>query len=504
MKKEKWEVFAKEYVVSLFPLFMLIDALSSPLTKKIVGAAVNFVEKISNNNTEHCYQPKNWQKAHEILVVQIRKNPNFLRVNNFLAVQNYGKKQVAYAKQISGKNLAKSTSQQLNNYYQKYCQLNTELYGYGLLLPLLDFQTTTFLTDEISKFLKNKKATQYFSILTTPLQDTFNKVQEFNLLKILIQIRKKTGLLTLFKELESAKLVLVLPEKNKAVWQQIRNHTRKYAWVHYVYQGPAADEAYFIDIIRDFVRRKVDPAKTIAQHKKEKTELKLKQQKILDKLKPDNYHRQILLLARDSVYFKIFRRDLQTRSYYYMEPLLLEIGRRLGLSLKQVRMMLPEEIEIGLLKNKVDLDEINRRFKSVIYLREGSARKIFSGEKAAAYFKNNFKIEKIKISAKEIRGTTAQPGKNRGIVRIINSPEEMTKMNQGDILVSGSTNPNLMPAIRKAAAIVTDEGGLTCHAAIVSREFKIPCVVGTNIATKVLKDGDKVEVDATKGVVRKL
>ena len=61
-----------------------------------------------------------------------------------------------------------------------------------------------------------------------------------------------------------------------------------------------------------------------------------------------------------------------------------------------------------------------------------------------------------------------------------------------------------MPAIRQASAIVTDEGGLTCHAAIVSREMGIPCVVGTKIATQVLKDGDRVEVDANKGIVRKL
>lgn len=77
-------------------------------------------------------------------------------------------------------------------------------------------------------------------------------------------------------------------------------------------------------------------------------------------------------------------------------------------------------------------------------------------------------------------------------------------MKEKDILVSFATNPNLMPAIRKAAAIVTDEGGLTCHAAIVSRELGIPCVVGTKIVTQILKDGDKVEVDARKGIVKKL
>ena len=70
------------------------------------------------------------------------------------------------------------------------------------------------------------------------------------------------------------------------------------------------------------------------------------------------------------------------------------------------------------------------------------------------------------------------------------------------ILVAGMTNPTMIPLAREAKAIVTDEGGVTCHAAIISREFKIPCVVGTRVATRVLKNGDMVEVDANEGVVR--
>lgn len=78
----------------------------------------------------------------------------------------------------------------------------------------------------------------------------------------------------------------------------------------------------------------------------------------------------------------------------------------------------------------------------------------------------------------------------------------MVKMKEGNILVAMATNPTFVPVMRKAGAIVTDMGGLTCHAAIVSREWGIPCVVGTKIATKVLKDGDLVEVDANKGIVK--
>ncbi len=74
--------------------------------------------------------------------------------------------------------------------------------------------------------------------------------------------------------------------------------------------------------------------------------------------------------------------------------------------------------------------------------------------------------------------------------------------NQGDILVAASTNPSLVTLMHKAGAIVTDEGGLTSHAAILSRELKVPCVINTGIATRIFKDGDVMEVDANNGTVR--
>lgn len=111
-----------------------------------------------------------------------------------------------------------------------------------------------------------------------------------------------------------------------------------------------------------------------------------------------------------------------------------------------------------------------------------------------------------------VSGKVASLGKAVGPVKIINVDytnlsqlnKEIAKMNQGDILIAETTAPELIIACKKAAAIVTDIGGLLSHAAIVSREFGIPCIVGTEFATKVFKDGDIVEVDAGKGTVTKI
>lgn len=91
-----------------------------------------------------------------------------------------------------------------------------------------------------------------------------------------------------------------------------------------------------------------------------------------------------------------------------------------------------------------------------------------------------------------VSGNPSYAGKVFGKVRIIPTIKELEDMKDGEILVCPMTNPDYMPVIRKAAAIVTDEGGILCHAAIVSRELKIPCIVGTKIATEVLKDINNV------------
>ena len=116
--------------------------------------------------------------------------------------------------------------------------------------------------------------------------------------------------------------------------------------------------------------------------------------------------------------------------------------------------------------------------------------------------KKEKKAKEEDIEAKILlKGIGASPGIATGTVKIISDVSEIDKVKEGDILVTKMTTPDMVPAMKKAAAIVTDEGGLTCHAAIVSRELGTPCVVGTKKATEILKDGMVVTVDGEKGIV---
>jgi len=102
----------------------------------------------------------------------------------------------------------------------------------------------------------------------------------------------------------------------------------------------------------------------------------------------------------------------------------------------------------------------------------------------------------------DLHGTPANKGTAIGRVIICKTIAAIDKVKKGDILVASMTRPEFMPALKKAAAIITDEGGITCHAAIVARELNIPAVIGTKFATKVLKDGMLVEVRANHGIVK--
>lgn len=104
----------------------------------------------------------------------------------------------------------------------------------------------------------------------------------------------------------------------------------------------------------------------------------------------------------------------------------------------------------------------------------------------------------------KLRGVVAWAGRARGVVRVVFEESDLRKVKQGDILVTPMTSPDFMLAMKRAAAFVTDEGGITCHAAIIAREMKKPCIVSTKRATQIFKDGDIVEVDADKGIISKV
>ncbi len=149
----------------------------------------------------------------------------------------------------------------------------------------------------------------------------------------------------------------------------------------------------------------------------------------------------------------------------------------------------------------INMEKVNKRLDGFIYFQ----RKFYFTPWDKFLAKHNLVVineEQIK-NVSEIKGQVAHGrGSLKGKVMIIMNTEEVARFRQGMVLVTPMTSPEYLPAMKKAKAIITDEGGITSHAAIVARELKKPCIIGTKVATKVLKDGDVVEVDAVKGDIK--
>ena len=154
--------------------------------------------------------------------------------------------------------------------------------------------------------------------------------------------------------------------------------------------------------------------------------------------------------------------------------------------------------EINNIKN-IDIQELEERTKGFVFYKDKILKKDFK----VFCEENNFLVNEEDITnVKVINGTCAFSGKITGIIKIINSKDDFSKFNKGDIIVAPMTTPKYTNIMKIAGGIITDEGGVTCHASIVARELNIPCLVGCKNATKILKDNMKVELDATNGIVK--
>jgi len=201
--------------------------------------------------------------------------------------------------------------------------------------------------------------------------------------------------------------------------------------------------------------------------------------------------KKIVQEFRNIVYLRTLRTDSLFEIYFRAEPIFARLEKELGVD--SIKYYLPEDVVNGKLKRYEEF-AVFKYYDDIIVTKE----KIVKNQTIVSEPSSRAQAEG------EIKGMIAWRGKAQGRVRKILRPSEAGLLQTGEILVTNMTIPAYLLAMKKAVAFVTDEGGTTCHAAILAREMKKPCIIGTEVATKFLKDGDMVEVDAENGVVRKL
>lgn len=329
---------------------------------------------------------------------------------------------------------------------------------------------------EIGQVEKESEFTEIFSTLTAPVHQSFINRAEIDLLKIAVK------------------------QSN----QSLADYQKKYYWTKNNYfEAKILSIQHFKEEINAWRLSRKDLKLELFRIENTPIVNRRKKVSLLKKLKLSRLLTRLLAISED---FSWWQDERKKSTYLFIDigsKILQEIGSRKGYTLTELKSCLPVEIKSIMEKSLPSRKELQSRLKGSVMI--GTEK--FCDLKTGVWVE---KMKKVILGSKAVdqvmdfRGLSASTGRAVGKAKIIKSATEAGKVKQGDILVAVMTRPDYVVAMKKASAIVTNEGGITSHAAIVSRELGIPCIIGTKIATEVLKDGDLVEVNANHGWVRKI
>ncbi len=373
-----------------------------------------------------------------------------------------GNQYLEISKKIAGENLKKKNNKELKELYLNYQNKS------------LQYAPFIWIQFIINNFFADKAK----NILIKKLKGCDKKSQEFYEIALKPEEKAASARLT--------EISLKWKEMGSGEKTQIY---KKFKWI------PCLD-------IHNKPWTKKDFFSHIKEFQKIGKKLSISYSSLLEQMNPSKKERRTLAIARRLAYLKDLKDDFRRQGIFYSQNLFREIARRMNMKLEDVSYMLESEI-INFLEDKVIIskDILKERKKGFIISFTKNKKIICKSRDNIGPTLKELGFTISKEFSKEIKGMSACPGVTRGTVTIVKKVSDLVKMKNNYILVAITTHPDYILAMQKAAAIVTDEGGITSHAAITSRELGIPCIVGTKIATRVLKDGDEIKVDAERGII---
>jgi phosphoenolpyruvate synthase/pyruvate phosphate dikinase len=398
-------------------------------------------------------------------------------------------------KNLSEKVIANLTNEQIAKRYLEYVDLyvayhlkNTPAWWVGAIAT----------EKEVLEHMKKKgikDAESVLSELVQPLEfKSENFEEETSLMKIAIKMQKR--------KIKKIKSLDGLPAEFKT---ELKKHTKLFSSIPFGYKNNIIwDAPHFIEKINELLA--ANPVK-VRQSKSESIKQKIATRDILlKKLKLPKDVQSLVITLRKLSFLQELKKTAQTRSHPLLQLVVKrEIAKRLGVEKEYMDCFSEQEVVQSLKDKRVPdalLQELPKRLNGCsVHIIEAAGYKWLYDDDALEFIRiNGLAPEHGDIQ--EIKGFTASTGYARGIARVCTTAAESRNLQEGEILVTAMTTPDFVLAMKKAAAILTDEGGITCHAAIISRELQKPCIIGTKIATKVLRTGDLVEVYANKGLIR--
>jgi pyruvate,water dikinase len=361
------------------------------------------------------------------------------------------------------------SKEELIEVYEKFTE---HLSDYQLTLWFPATCEESFFPYAKEKLIKLTSDENAWDIITTPIEPTLLQREFIELLKIKIDYSE----------------------------EKLKKHFEKYRWMSMAFVN---FEPYRLSHYVQRLAEIKNPKEELARITNDFEEKKKRFFELLDLLNLSREDRELFIFVNKLNYLRNTRDEGRRNAYYHIRPVFDKIIATLNCSYETFMLSLNKEV-IDALKNGTRLSP-NKLDEYIYIWKDGNFELVT--ENISQRLKEEGILQVDVKNINEVRGRSAHPGKVKGKVKKItlnNWPEDIKSLQKGDILVAISTKPDYIVAMERAAAFVTDEGGITCHAAIVAREMGKPCIVGTEIATKVFKDGDLVEVDAEKGTVRKL
>lgn len=408
------------------------------------------------------------------------------------------------ADQISALSLKPLDNTALLSWFENYME---ELEIYCAVLPtvtmvsrIAEKRFSKQLKETLKSLGEEDRLEYYLNRIVFPTKKSPVEEATFELTKLAAKVQSNSNLKSVFQKPKN-KIFTTLSKCYPKFLSQIEDYVRRFAFINadeWIGKPLSIGEA--LSDTKTLLELK-DPNQVLGNMQKQQERREREARKIIKKLGIKGNLSKLIEFLRELYTIAQSMRAISLIAGFKTRKFITEIGKRLGFSYEEMLYFTPPEV-VRALKGKIPRRRIRQRLEEGygLYIL-GNKYKILVGKELKKEMKKAIgKVPK----EKEIIGRVAYKGKYKGQVKIIYTRKDTKKMQGGDVLVSPMTDPYLVPAMIKAGALVTDEGGITCHAAIVSREFEIPCIVGTGNATQVLKDGDLVEVDANKGVVKKL
>ena len=359
-------------------------------------------------------------------------------------------------------------------FYTELWEIYTPMWASSLFIDSFD---PGYDQDEIERIARQNGLTLPESaILTTPPELTYTSERKLNFLQIVLKAGKN-----------------ITPTH-----PLLQEHIKKYDFYQFSYAVPKhlTPEQIAVELHEDqtAMEQEWEMLSSYSKHQ---------EQKITAVLQKHNLRQNPLQFFQKLTLWREERKKVNMMGCHVLHRFLQAIQKRTNILKPHLEYLNFDEVE-PLLAGTISAETLRQRYENTIMISlERKGYTIAIGTEANK-IKDQLDKSIQQAAGGQIRGKTANWGKVQGRVKIIIDRKDFETFKEGDILVAGMTRPEHVPLMKKAAAIVTNEGGITCHAAIVSRELGKPCIIGTKVATEVLKNGDLVEVDANHGVVRKL